>query len=461
MRFNANYKDDMLKTIGFILLIVLMIHTIILVHEFGHYIAARIFKIKVKIFSIGLGKTLFSKQDKNGVIWRIGAFPLGGYVAVLDAQTDKVTKQNSAYTINIKPLWQKITLYFAGPAINLLFAIIIYSMLYITGINEVKPVIAKTIPNSIAAQANIQPNSTITKVNDKTIGNWKDVTLAFLASMGSDKTLHITTTSNSQTSTHNLDITDWQIKELTFKPLESLGIKPFMPNTPAVVMQVIPDSPAAGILKPGDKIIKVNNIYINNYEDLNEAMENLANKNIMLTIETSNITTIKPITTSWTFKDGWNIVGYIGIKPAPTPWPQNKINHIQYGPLQAIAAGIDATFTMLKYNFIILGKIITRIIPISSLSGPIGFLGVALASLNSGFKVFIEIVAIFNIIIAFANLLPIPGLDGGNIVFKIYEKIKGREIDYLLQQLIGKFAIIFLVVITIHATINDLTRLLS
>ena len=190
-------------------------------------------------------------------------------------------------------------------------------------------------------------------------------------------------------------------------------------------------------------------------------MENLANKNIMLTIETSNITTIKPITTSWTFKDGWNIVGYIGIKPAPTPWPQNKINHIKYGPLQAIAAGIDATFTMLKYNFIILGKIITRIIPISSLSGPIGFLGVALASLNSGFKVFIEIVAIFNIIIAFANLLPIPGLDGGNIVFKIYEKIKGREINYLLQQLIGKFAIIFLVVITIHATINDLTRLLT
>ncbi|MEE3002938.1 MAG: RIP metalloprotease RseP [Pseudomonadota bacterium] len=451
----------MLKALFVFCVIILTIHCIILIHELGHYVAAKIFNIKVKTFSIGLGKTIWQRTDKNATSWRLGLFPIGGYVVVLNSQVDDVKPREYHQTFNIKPLWQKIVVYLAGPIANIICALVIYFFLYLNGLYQVKPYIADIIPDSIASNAGIQENSLITKINDIDTKSWRDASLILISQLGSNNILEVETKKQGQKFSYKLDIREWHLDSLKFNPIASIGFKPYLPNTPAVIADIIPNSPADGVLSIGDKIIAINDIKITNFSDYTDAMHYLANKEIKLMVNSSNITKIVPITTSWTLKDGWEIAGYLGIKPEYSPWPKDKLVNMKYSVLGSLSASIDSTVTMLSYNFIILSKLIQRIIPMASLSGPIGFVGVAISSLNSSLKVFLEVIAIFNILLAFANILPLPGLDGGNILFRVYEAIKGQEISYMWQELITTFSIIFLVVITIHATINDVLRLLT
>ncbi len=447
----------MLKSVLMLIGVILTIHSIILFHEAGHYFAARIFKIKVKTFTVGLGKTIWQYIDKNDVTWRFGIFPLGGYVVLLNTQLDKVSLSELKQSFNIKPLWQKIVVYLAGPLVNILLAIIIYTGLFLSGMYEVKPNIASIINGSVAYKANIATPSLITSINDNKVSSWRETSIALIDSLGKDSKIKLSTNIDN----YELNTSKWGIHTLNFNPIENIGFKAYIPPTPAVVTEIVRDSPADGQLKIGDKILFINNTKITDFSDYEEALKHLANKEIKITISSNDSTKVIPIKTSWTFKDGWNIVGYLGIKPKLTKWPEDKINLRKYNLLGSIGAAIDSTLSMLHFNFIVLGKILTRVIPLASLSGPIGFIGVAFASLNNGITVFLEVVAIFNILIAFANLLPMPGLDGGNIIFRIIEAVKGRAINYLWQELITTFSIIFLVVLTVHATINDLLRLFT
>jgi regulator of sigma E protease len=451
----------MFKNTLMFITILIVIHFIILIHEGGHYIAARIFNIKVKTFSVGLGKTIYEFKSRSGVLWRFGMFPIGGYVVLLNTQIDKVSLSELKSSFNIKPLWQKIIVYAAGPLVNLIFAILIYIVLFINGMFEVKPNISKIIPDSIAAKSGMYAPTMITNISGNNVNTWRDVNIYLLSALGNKDNITISTKSNNNTNNYSLDINNWEIDTLSFNPVENIGLKAYVPPTPVVIDEIVAGSPADGKLKIGDKILKINNIDISNYEEFEDVMLNFANQEIILTVNSSNITKKVIVETSWTFKNGWDISGYLGIKPKFSAWPKDTLllkKHNLYG---ALKEAIDATFIMLKFNFIVLGKVITRVIPAACLSGPIGFFSVAFASLNSGFSVFMEMIAIFNILLAFANLLPLPGLDGGNILFRIIESIKGKEISYLWQELITTFSIIFLVVLTIHATINDLLRMLT
>ena len=450
----------MLNTILMLIAIVLVIHAIILIHEMGHYIVARSFNIKVKTFAVGLGRPIWQTVH-NGVTWRFGIFPIGGYVVLLNTQLDNVPLSELKHSFNVKPLWQKIAVYLAGPLINFIVAIIIYTGIFMSGMYEVKPSIATIIPHSIASDANVMSPSLITKINNKPTQSWRDVSISLISALGRDKTLSLSTKFSDKEQEYHLDIRDWQISNVTFNPIKNIGIKPYLPPTPALVTSIVEGSPAAAKLSVGDKIIKVNNIDVSTYEEYLDAMANLANTDITIVIESNGITKVIPITTSWTFRNGWEMIGYLGFKPPVVKWPADKIYLKKYGFFNAFKAATLSTIQMLSFNFLVLSKIITRIIPMACLSGPIGFIAVAFSSLNSGLNVFLETIAVFNILIAFANILPLPGLDGGNIIFRIIEAIRGQEISYLWQELITSFTIIFLVVLTIHATINDLIRLLT
>jgi regulator of sigma E protease len=448
----------MLTTLGSCLIVIVTIHMIILVHEWGHYLVARWLRIRVQTFTVGLGKCLYQYQDKHQVTWRVGLFPLGGYVTLLDSRAAEYTEADYHAALDNRSCWQKIGVYLAGPLMNMLVATLLYTALYIHGVEYIKPLIGKIVPQSIAANAGMKTHQTITHVGGVPVGNWHDTTFELIRHMGESEPLFITT---APTHTYKLNIQSWEIDPLHLQPLLSIGIDPYVPFTPATVTAVTAHSPASGIVQPQDTILQINERIVEDRASWIDALHGLHNRQVTLSLLRHNQLHQVQISTSWELTREWQLTAYTGIVIRLTPWPEDQITLVQYPPQQAWYKALEHSLQLYNYNWILLKKVIQRIIPITALSGPIGFVKVAINTLNHPLTVYLELVALFNILISFVNLLPLPGLDGGHIAFTLVEAIRGRALSDEWQYLITRFSIIFLVVITIHATINDLIRIVT
>ncbi len=452
----------MLQTLCHILLALAMINLVIIVHELGHYAAGKLFKIKINIVAIGFGKVLYRSAKNRNTNWQLALFPLGGYVSMLSSKDKSLNITQHPYCLDTQSAWKKIVVYLAGPAANIICAIAVYWTLLNVGINYVTPEIEKITQNSIASQAMLPDNSLITHINGQNIVSWKDVSFALTSSLGNANNITIQTIKDNKTQKHILNTTSWQIDALDFDPITSLGIEPYEPDTDAIIMLVKPNSPAAiAGLKVNDTIIQLNSTKILSYKGLITTLKPLGNKKITVTVMRAGKQLTIPVTTGSKLNSNWHMSGYLGIQSNKATWPTHKVKQIKYSPLLAITPALKNTYQIFEFNFTILTKIITNIIPLTSLSGPIGFIKTSMQALNSNFIIFFETFAIFNILLAFVNILPMPGLDGGNILFIAYEKITKKEIHILWQGLITKFSFIFLVIITIHATINDVLRIIE
>ena len=446
----------MFDILGSLLLVCVTIHTIIVVHECGHYIVARWLGIRVQTFAIGLGKSLFQHTDKHQITWQLGAVPLGGYVVLLDSRSAEYSAHDLPYALDARPLWQKLCVYLAGPAMNIIVAILLYTALYINGLEYIKPYIGNIIPESIAARAGMQGQQTITHIGNIPVENWQDTTFEIISYLGSEAILPITTHNQH---TYQLDTSNWEINPLRLQPLVSIGIDPYIPFAPPIVSKVIADSPASGKIQVNDRILAINTTTINSRDNWIDALHGLQNQDITVRILRNGHPLLITIHSSWQFTRDWQLQAYTGIIVPLSPWPAQHVLLVKHPPLRALHKALQTTFRLINFNGVLLSKIITREIPITALSGPIGFVKVAMNTLNQPFSIYLELCAIFNILIAFANLLPFPGLDGGHVVFKVCEAIRGKALSFEFQRLITRFSIIFLVVITIHATINDLIRI--
>ena len=440
--------------------IILAINLIIFIHEMGHFLVAKYFRVTVTHMTIGLGTVLYTRVFR-GIHWRFALLPLGGYVTLLDTQTNIVPKTQYHKTFNAQKTWKKICIYLAGPLVNLLTAVILYSIVFFVGITEVKPVIQSIIPGSIIDNSNIKPGAEITHINHKPTRTWQAVSLAFISAIGSDDTITVQTHYQEQYQTATLAIQHWHINSLDFNPIESLGIIPYKPHIPIIITKIIPNSPADGVLAVGDQIIAVNAEHTKDFHAFEQLIAPLANTEIELTVQRAGNLQKLHLTTSYRYQNGWRRVGYVGFVPQPAIWDPSMLYHQALPFITAITKAFSATVDMLHYNAILLGKILDRTIPLAILSGPIGFIRLAANALNSGFIRLLQLCAIINILLAFVNLLPVPGLDGGNIMLRLYEHITKKNLNAKLQQLIITLCGIFLIVLTIHATINDITRLVG
>lgn len=437
-----------------------MINCVIIVHELGHYAAARFFNIKINTVAIGFGKIIWAGGNK--IKWQLSAFPLGGYVSMLDSRDSNTPSSSHHCCLDKQSAWKKIIIYLAGPAINIICAIMVYWVILTTGISYVTPEVETVIPHSIAAKARMPANSLITGINDMPITNWKDANIALTSSLGNAKSITIQTDSNNQSHSYTLDTSNWKIDSLDFDPITSLGLEPYEPNTTALVLKTKPNSPAAKAgIQANDTIVAINSTKISSYKDLRKILKPLANKHVDVTVLRDNKRITIPVTAGARLSSSWRMSGYLGIKSPPAVWPKDKVKEIKYEPGIAFSYALTNTSQIFEFNLAVMTKIISGIIPITSLSGPLGFIKTSMQALNSGFTIFLETFAIFNILLAFVNLLPMPGLDGGNILFIIYESITKRELSLLWQDLVIKCSFIFLAIITIHATMNDILRIIA
>lgn len=441
--------------------ILITIFLVIGVHEFGHFLMARALNIRVLRFSIGFGKGFYRWHDKKGTEYVLAAIPLGGYVKLLDENEGKVSKSDRPYAYNNQPLWKRIAVICAGPISNLIFAFILYWILFITGFNALIPMIGKVAPHSIAAEAGIQPLQEIVRIDNDPATTWTAVMISLLSHAGDQNQLHIATRplNNSIVTQHTLELASWHLDELRPDPLLSLGIEPYEPEIPATIDEITKNSPASqSTLQVGDTILAMDNKPIHDWMGLIDYISQHPNKTIEVTLKRHG----QHIKTAVALSSRSSLFstpqGYLGIQTQFT-LPSKYLRKYHYNLIEAIPHAWHDTVIFTQLNFMLLGKIFTGKVSLKSLGGPITIFQSAGASLNQGFVPFISFLAFLSISIGIINILPVPGLDGGHLLFQLIELIIRKPLSLRSQTLLYKLGIFFLLLVMIQAMVNDIMRL--
>ncbi len=447
----------LISIIGIFITLVLIIG----IHEFGHFLAARLLGIKVLRFSIGFGKALWRRYDKKGTEYVIAAFPLGGYVKMLDDRENEVPPNEQHLTFNAQPFYKKIIVVIAGPFANLLLAFLLYWILFIVGFVSIAPVIGKVTPHSIAADAGIKPNTEIIQIDRVPTSSWMGVIIRILSRSGDTNTMQMEMKSINQHTlqTYQLDLANWKMDNLKPNPLESLGIEPYEPPVPVIVNEVVSGSPAekAG-LQLNDKILSVNGKKITDWLSLVTEVDQHPSEQIVLTLERKNKIQSVNVTTDYHRDLLFKKHGFLGVTPK-FKWPENLLRQNKYGPIAALSHAWQNTYDFTYLNLDIIGKLFTGKISLQSLGGPLSIFQSAGTALNQGITPFVSFLAFLSISIGIINIFPIPGLDGGHLLFQAIEAILRRPIPPKVVELCYRLGFIVLFLLIFQSIINDVLRL--
>jgi regulator of sigma E protease len=288
------------------------IFTLVLIHECGHFLVARFFKVKVERFSIGFGKPFYTRKNKKtGTEFVISLIPLGGYIKLLDTRETKTSPSNYHLAFNHKPILQRLAIIVAGPIANIIFALFAFWLMFVIGFESPKPIIGKIIPNSIANHAGIHSGEEITKIDQTNTYNWEEVLVAMLARIGDVGNLSVTTKRFPITKTYKLDLANWNINSHKPNPLQDFGIVHYSPAIPTIINNIAKDSPAskAGLQK-NDRIIEIEGKRVNDWKDVMETIKKYPEQQINLSIKRNKKNTNLAITTGWKFGPGWKKIGF-------------------------------------------------------------------------------------------------------------------------------------------------------
>jgi len=292
------------------------------------------------------------------------------------------------------------------------------------------------------------------------VKGWQGVILSVLSRVGEQGHLRVKVDRKGAISLHQIAIDNWKINDLQPEPVRSLGIQPYHPPVLPVIHEVEKDSPAekAG-LKPGDHILAVGKVRITDWRDFVTDISKHPKERLILTLQRGGRVMQVPIDVGKRFGPRWKRVGYIGVRPIPTPWPETKLRTQQYSIFAAWPEAWDQTWSFLAFNGIVLGKLITGKMSLHALGGPIAIFQVAEQAFRQGVAVYIGFLAFISVMLAFVNVLPIPGLDGGHLLLLLIEQGIRRPLSNATHLLVFRLGLIFLLVIVAHATINDLLRI--
>jgi regulator of sigma E protease len=455
----------MMTILSYILAFVVAIGVLVAIHEFGHFWVARRLGIKVLRFSIGFGRPLWRRiAGADRVEYVIASIPLGGYVKLLDEREGTVEPADLPRAFNRQPVWKRISVLLAGPAFNFLFAIVAYWILLLAGIPSLKPVIGEVEPDSIAARAGLQANDLIRTVTGEEVATREGALIGILEALIDDgRILLAVTGADGTTRDVTLDANQSQA-DLT-EPgalLPGLGFEFWLPHLPAIVGRLVEDGPAARAgLAVGDEIVAVDSQPVHSFNDLVALVQPRMNHEIVLDIRREGRSVQVPVSVEEHTVDG-RTIGRIGIEPAPGPAiPPDMRAKQQYGPVEGLGRAAGRTWDMAALTVTMLYRIVTGEVSAKNISGPINIAEYAGFSARQGVLVFLNFLAIVSISLGVLNLLPIPILDGGQVVYQLAELVKGSPLSERAQLLGQQVGIALLLVLMSFAFYNDIARLLG
>lgn len=432
---------------------------LVAVHEWGHFFVARRCGVKVSRFSIGFGKPLWSKRDSLGTEYVIAGIPLGGYVRMLDSRVDDVSAEDMPYAFDQQNVYKRIAIIAAGPITNFLFAIVALFLMYMIGVQTIKPVIGEIQPASPAASAGVLPGTEIIAIGDREVRNWESVNLEFVSYIGSQQ-VSITTLqqSNLAERTYQIDLSQWQFDPETQSAYGSLGIVPYRPNATTEIAYIAENSPASKAgLAIGDKILRLDGTPANNWEQIVEYIASKPNETISVSLQRDGNAVSKLVQVG--VREDNSSAGYLGIVPLAEPWPESYVFDLRYGPLGALAAGVDKTWRLMTLSVDMIGKLLTGHVSVKNLSGPISIAQGAGNSAGYGLVYFLSFLALISVNLGIINLLPLPVLDGGHLLYYFIELLTGRPVPESVQETGFKIGGVLLFMLMAVAIFNDIARL--
>ncbi|MFC0116424.1 sigma E protease regulator RseP [Pseudoalteromonas xiamenensis] len=439
---------------------ILALGILVTVHEYGHFWVARKAGVKVLRFSVGFGKPIFTWYDKLGTEYVIALIPLGGYVKMLDERVEEVAEHERHLAFNNKPVSKRIAVVAAGPMANFLFAIVALGAMYMLGVQSIKPVVGSVAEQSRAAQGGLQPHDLILEVNEKSVHDWQDVMFAFMSSLGeNDMTLKVTDESG-RIQYRRLDIQNWKLDQQDVPPTESLGITPFRPAITLNLALVSKGSAAekAGLLV-GDQILAVNGAPVSTWQELVALIQQSPNIPLAIDIKRQSQQVTLTAIPALQVADNGTEQGVLGVAPALENWPTNYIETRHFGPLDSMVLGVKKTWELITLSFDMIGNLLTGQVSVKNLSGPVGIAVGAGASVSYGLVAFLSFLALISVNLGVFNLLPLPVLDGGHLMYYIIELIRKKPVSEKTQELGFKVGAMLLLALTCFALMNDVARL--
>ncbi|MFD3432405.1 sigma E protease regulator RseP [Alteromonas macleodii] len=432
---------------------------LVAVHEWGHFYVARKCGVQVERFSIGFGKPIWRKTSKSGTEYVIAMIPLGGYVRMLDGRIDDVPPELEDKAFNNKPVLQRMAVIAAGPGVNFIFAFFALWLMYLVGLETVKPVVKSVEPESIAAIAGVQPGDEIIKVGDRNTPDWEAVNLEIVSNIGAEKANVTVKDSSNVEKELTFTLGSWNFDPDSESPLSSLGLIPYRPDATLTVGFVGEGSAAqkAG-LQPGDELLALNGAELSSWERLVDVIVESPGENISLDIQRDGQElTLDATIARRDTPQGQS--GYLGVSPTFEPWPEGYVFTHQYGIIEAIGKALDKTWRLMTLSVEMIGKLITGDVSVKNLSGPISIAQGAGTSAGYGLAYFLSFLALISVNLGIINLLPLPMLDGGHLMFFIVEWITGKPVPEAVQEWGYRIGGVLLFMIMGIAIFNDIARI--
>ena len=439
---------------------ILALGILVTVHEYGHFWVARKAGVKVLRFSIGFGKPLLKWHDKYNTEYVIAAIPLGGYVKMLDERVDEVPANQRHLSFNAKSVQARIAIVAAGPMANFLFAIFSLAVMYMVGVQTIKPVVGNVVEGSRAEQAGILPTQQIIKIGDDDISNWQDATFSLMSHLGYKSVAVTLRNENYQQTTQTLNLDGWKLDQQDVPPLSSLGIVPFRPQATLTIAAITKDSAAEQAnLQVNDVILAVNGETMSSWQQLVNLITQSANKSLQFSVKRQDsIKTILVTPKSRVVSNGVE-QGFLGVAPVVEQWPDDFVETRHYGPLDSIVLGTKETWRLITLSFDMIGNLITGQVSVKNLSGPVGIAVGAGTSVSYGLVAFLSFLALISVNLGVFNLLPLPVLDGGHLMYYIIELFRKKPVSEKTQEFGFKVGALLLIFLTCFALFNDVSRL--
>jgi len=453
-----------LSFLTMIVAFIVAIGILVSVHEFGHFWVARRCGIRVLRFSVGFGKPIWKRTAKDGVEYMIGAIPLGGYVKLLDEREGNVAPEDLPYAYNrAKPRHRILTL-LAGPCANLLFAIAVYWVLFMVGIPALKPIVGEVTPDSIAARAGLKNDDLIVAVQGKPTPARGGVMMNLLGSINEPTLTMSVRGARGQDIAHELSLALPSDRHALTEPenlLKGLGFDFWYARMPATVGQVVAGGAAekAG-LKVGDTVTAIGSEAIADFQDMVKKVSALANQDVVLTIHRGVDFLQLNVHVAEQQVDGKS-VGRIGvgtINPEQIKMPSDMQTVERYSLLSALAHGVGKTWDTSALSLKMMWQMIRGQISAKNLSGPISIAEYTGMAAKQGLRVFVDWLALISISIGIFNLLPLPMLDGGQVVVQLVELLKGSPISERVQLIAQQVGIAMLMLLLSLTLYNDIAR---